>query len=123
MPPFTPLELAVLNSIFEETPELAPFLKSQLAGATVTKRINSGAGFFTTISLAPDALPVNSPAVLGKETSARVSGLEHGLGFVLFMTDGRLGELEGYAYGENTSWLALDDLAPDVSRKPINRTL
>ena len=87
---FTPVELAALNSIFDETPGLAPSLKAQVAGATVTKRINSGAGFFTTISVRPDTVPVNGPFLPVHETGARVRGLEHGRGFVLFMTDGRL---------------------------------
>lgn len=122
MAAFTPLELAALNSIFEETPELAASLKAQLADATVTKRMNSGAGFLTTICVPADTDPVSGPSVLGEETGARVIGLEHGLGFVLFLSDGRLRQLEGYAYGENTSMLALEDLAPDVFRQPVNQT-
>jgi hypothetical protein len=85
---FTELELAALHSIFSETPELASGLERQLEGATVTKRVNSGGGFFTTITVADDALPVSSPRVLGRQTQARVVGLEHGLGFVLFVENG-----------------------------------
>jgi hypothetical protein len=118
---FTPLELAALNSIFEETPELAAALRSQLAVATVTERTNSGGGFFTTIAVPQSAARVDSPGVLGEETGAWVAGLEHGLGFVLFMNDGRLDTLEGYAYGESTSALSLDDLAPDVFRSPVHK--
>ena len=121
MPAFTPLELAALNSIFEETPELAAALRGQLAVATVTERTNSGAGFFTTIAVPHSAARVDSPRVLGEETGARVAGLEHGLGFVLFMNDGRFDTLEGYAYGESTGSLSLDDLAPDVFRLPVHR--
>jgi hypothetical protein len=90
MTAFTELELAALRSIFSETPELRTGLERQLATATVTDRENDGGGFFTTISV-PDGVPqVSGPGVLGNETYARVTGLEHGLGFVLFMEDGRL---------------------------------
>ena len=119
---FTPLELAALNSIFQETPVIAHSLTAQLGAATPIERVNSGAGFFTTISVPSDAPPVAGPSVLGKETSVRVSGLEYGLGFVLFMADGRLSKLEGYAYGESTHLLNLDNIVPHVFRAPINRT-
>ena len=89
MTAFTELELAALRSIFSETPELASALEGQLAVATVTERENSGGGFFTTIVVSDDAPRVSCPKVLGYETQARVTGLEHGLGFVLFMEDGR----------------------------------
>src|SRR4051794_24168909 len=47
MTAFTHLELAALHSIFSETPELAPQLERQLSVATVSKRENTGVGFFT----------------------------------------------------------------------------
>ena len=122
MTTFTELELAALHSIFSETPELASELERQLAVATVTERENTGGGFFTTIAVADDALRVSGPEVLGYETQARVAGLEHGLGFVLFMEDGRLHLLEGYSWGpESTAPLALADLKFEVYKQPMQR--
>ena len=122
MTTFTELELAALHSIFSETPELASALERQLAGATVEERENTGAGFFTTISVAADAPKASSPKVLGYETQARVAGLEYGLGFVLFMEDGRLHLLEGYAWGpESTAGFDLTNLKFDVFKEPIQR--
>lgn len=119
---FTPLELAVLHSIFSETPEMAYALERQLAVATVKERENSGGGFFTTISVANDAPIASSPKVLGYETQARVAGLVNGLGFVLFMEDGRLHLLEGFAWGpESTAALDLTAVEFNVYKEPIQR--
>jgi len=118
MTAFTELELAALLSIFSETPELQTGLERQLAAATVTVRENSGGGFFTTIAVPDDVPRVRGPKTLGYETHARVSGLEHGLGFVLFMQDGRLHLLEGYARGpESTALLDLAALTFDIFKQ------
>ena len=122
MTAFTELELAALHSMFSETPELSAELERQLASARVTKRDNSGGGFFTDIAVSDGVPPANSPKVLGYETSARVEGLEWGLGFVLFMENGRLHMLEGYALGpESTAALDLTDLKFEIYRQPVTR--
>ncbi len=120
---FTELELAVLRSIFSETPELASDLERQLAAATVVERENSGGGFFTTIRVPDDPPRVNSPKVLGYETHAHISGMEYGLGFVLFMKDGALHMLEGYALAGSTSALDLTNLLFEVFRVAQNQTV
>jgi hypothetical protein len=122
MDEFTILETAALEAIFSETPELAPALKSQLEASVVTNRENSGGGFFTTMKVADDAPAVNSPSVLGYATQARIGGLEHGLGFVLFMRDGKLHMLEGFAWGsERTNDLDLAALQFEVYNQPVQR--
>ena len=88
--------------------------------ATATKRENTGCGFFTTIAVSADGPQVNAPSVLGYETHARVLGLEHGLGFVLFMREGRMHLLEGYAWGpESTALLDLFGLTFEIFNAPI----
>jgi hypothetical protein len=120
---FTLLEAAALRSIFSETPGLAAGLECQLAAATATERENSGAGFFTTIKVPADAPRVNSPKVLGYETHAHISGMEHGLGFVLFIKDGALDMLEGYALAGSTSALDLTNLRFEVFRVAQNQVV
>ena len=118
MAKFTELELAALHSIFLETPELAPALEQQLAIATVVERENTGGGFFTTISIEGDAPRVVLSDVLGFDTQARVKGLEHGMGFVLFTEDGLIRLLEGFAWGpESTATLDLQSLEFDVYKQ------
>jgi hypothetical protein len=122
MTAFTELELAALRSIFSETPELAVGLERQLLVATVTERENSGGGFFTTIFVADHAPGVSSPSVLGYETQARVNGLKHGLGFVLFTQNGRLHLLEGFAWGsESTAALDLSALKFEIYKQAVQR--
>ena len=88
----------------------------------VTGRKNSGHGFFTNLAV-PDAVPaVNSSSVLGHATHARIAGLEHGFGFVLFMEHGKLNILEGYGYGpESTHDLDLATLQFEIYNEPVNR--
>ena len=122
MTTFTKLELAALHSIFAETPELAPQLDRQLAVATVTERENSGGGFFTTMTVSEEACVADSPRVLGYETQAHVVGLEHGLGFVLFMKNGRMHMLEGFAWGpESTASLDLHRLQFEIYNQPMQK--
>src|SRR2546423_3927323 len=119
---FTEMELAALRSIFSESPDLTSDLERQLTAAVVTKRENSGAGFFTSIAVPGDAPRVSSPRALGYETHARVLPLEHGLGFVLFMENGALDLLEGFACGqESTAALDFAKLDFEVFRAPVQR--
>lgn len=118
---FTHLEQAALRAIFEETPELTAGLTKQLEVAVATKRENSGAGFFTTIQVSDRAETLESPRVLGQVTYALVQGLTYGLGFVLFMKDGRLHLLEGYSCGgEDTTNLSLNDLTFRIANTPFD---
>jgi hypothetical protein len=122
MTEFTDLEVAALRAIFLETPELAPALERQLEAAAVTERENSGGGFFTTMRVADDAPAVNSPSVLGYATQARIGGLEHGFGFVLFIKGGRLHMLEGFAWApESTHDLDLAALQFEIYNQPVQR--
>lgn len=122
MTEFTDLEVAALRAIFLETPELAPALERQLEASVVTERENSGGGFFTTMRVADDAPAVNSLSVLGYATQARIDGLEHGFGFVLFIKGGRLYMLEGFAWApESTHNLDLAALGFEIYNQPVQR--
>ena len=108
--------------MFSETPELAPKFERQLSVATATKRENTGVGFFTSISVPPTAEPVERLDPLSGETHARLPGLEHGMGFVLFLDDGRIKTLEGFTYGsESTASLDLTCVTFEIMKVPVNR--
>lgn len=116
---FTAMETAALQAIFAETPVIARELQRQLERATVTKRENTGGGFFTDIDVPEDTPRVECPNVLGYATHARVEGLEHGLGFALLMKDGRMRLLDGHAWGpESTASLDLGSLSFELFNKP-----
>jgi hypothetical protein len=122
MTTLTDLEVAALRAIFLETPELALALERQLETLAVIKRENSGHGFFTTMRVADNALAVDSPSVLGLATHARIGGLEHGFGFILFMRGGKLHMLEGFAYSpESTHELDLAALQFEIYNQPVQR--
>jgi hypothetical protein len=116
------METAALRAIFAETPPLSSALQRQLDCATVTKRENTGGGFFTDIAVSEHASRVKCPKVLGYATHARVEGLEDGLGFVLIMKNGKLHLLEGHAWGPgSTASLDLHNLSFEIYHKPIKR--
>jgi hypothetical protein len=118
---FTDMERAALHSIFAETPKVEAELRRQLERAIVAKRENSGAGFFTSIEVSSDVPAVCTEAVLGYETMAHVCGFQHAVGFVLFMSDGRLSMLECYTFGpESTTDLDLSRLTFTILRKRMD---
>lgn len=94
----TDLERAVLEAITDSHPDL----RAQLDGLGVCDREMTGVGFFTKFRVAPSAhsLPSPSRLALGAHVSAETSALERGIGFVLFVEDGRLALLEAFTYDE-----------------------
>ncbi|HEX8578729.1 MAG TPA: hypothetical protein VF655_03950 [Allosphingosinicella sp.] len=117
---FTEMEMAALRAIFAETPDVSKQLQRQMQVARVVKRENTGGGFFTEIAV-PNKVPlVVCPNELGYATHARVQGLNHGLGFVLFLAEGKLHLLEGYAEGaEDTRLLDLTSVSFEICDKAI----
>lgn len=120
--PLAALERAALRAIIGEAPGHAATLESQAACVRVVRRENSGAGCFTHLHV-PDGVPLLSGiSTLGDETHAHVPGLEHGLGFVLFVKDGKLGLLETYTVEpESTVALDFETLAFEIVRMPVMR--
>ena len=94
-----PIERAVLEATAHDYPAFADDIRRQAETAQVSEFENSGAGFFSTLSVAPDAplLPDKSPLDGAYGT---VEGIEHGMGFVVFLDRGRLSLIEGYCHGD-----------------------
>ena len=89
-----------IDTVHHAETELARVLGSVAVGG----RENTGAGFYT--DLVPDReryLPIGFQSPLG-DAFAYIDGLEHGIGFLVFLTDGYPTLLEGYSLvGEDTS--------------------
>ena len=99
------LELAVMRAIAAQAPEHSATINQQIDLARVATRENTGAGFFTTFHIA-DAPRLDGLGPPVGWVTATVVGLSHGLGFVLWVRDGVIHQLEGYAQGaEDTSGL------------------
>lgn len=110
-----------MRSIFRETPDFAEQLDRQLESAEAISRENTGGGFFTSISV-KGSLPVITPRTLGETTHARVGGMEHGLGFVLFMQNGWLHTLEGFSLGgEETAQIDFSNVQFEIYHQTVSR--
>ncbi|HLZ12157.1 MAG TPA: hypothetical protein VKP58_06175 [Candidatus Acidoferrum sp.] len=111
---FTPLEQAVLRAICEAHFEDRIALEAQLSTATVLSRENTGAGSYTRFSVNRSS----GPAIAGERRrpgpSARINGLEHGMGFILWLNEGYAECLEAYSYGENTTAIPLEQVGFEI---------
>jgi len=99
---FTPLERAVLKEICKQSDEREA-LERQLATARVTRRKNTGDGFFTYFVVDRNGAPLTSRwRVLGN-VAASIEGFERPLLLALFMNkDGYADMLEATAVGDST---------------------
>ena len=96
------LEHAVLDAISLQVPKLADELAQLLLRVHVTSCLNTGAGLYTALEVPSDAILEGIKSPVG-DVGAAVAGLEHGMGFLLWLEDGRMHQLEGYSYEESTS--------------------
>lgn len=90
-----PIERAVLDATSQDYPTLADILRQQIETAQVSAFENTGVGFFSTVSVPADVprLPDKSPL---DAAHGSVNGVEDGMGFLVFLEDGRLSLIEGY---------------------------
>ena len=117
------LESAVLAKLLAGDHPLLTALRSQAERGRVASREYTGTGFFCTFAMPPDAplLSEHSDFQFG-DVNARISGLKHGAGFVIFIRGGRLDTLEGCTYDE--PWPeALDDFDLSYQSEPRNPKL
>lgn len=109
------LEQAVLNAIALQVPEVADAFASQQGKVRVTARENTGAGFYTTLDVSHRS-PIKGVASPLGDVGATIVGLEHGMGFLLWLRDDHIHKLEGFAYGESTSGIDFERVAFGVVR-------
>lgn len=107
----TSLESAVLAAIADQLRgKVREIFLDQLSRLTVSRRENTGAGFFTYFSLnntSDDELP----NLLDLHVEAEINGVKDGLGFILWIKDGHMDNLEGYTLAlDSTEGLDLANL-------------
>lgn len=103
------LERAVLAAIAEQVLEQSATLREQVARMKVIERDNTGHGFYARLHV-DGAPPLHGPSPLGN-IGARVEGVEHGMGFLLWLDERGMAEsLEGYAYDGDLTGLDLTRL-------------
>lgn len=90
-----------MNKLLEGDNASLQVLRTQLGSCEVARRKMSGVGFFLYFEV-----PASAPTLSKQQrfyigdVHAKIGGLEHGAGFVLFVEDGQIAMLEGYTYGE-----------------------
>lgn len=97
----TLLEKEVMKLLLDGANPALAVLRQQLEYARVAKRENTGVGFYTKFTIPENVrrLDDGKSFKIG-DVVAEIEGLKHGAGFLLFVTDGALDELEGYCYDE-----------------------
>jgi len=102
------LEAAVLTKLVAGDHPILRVLQAQLDRSSVKSREFTGVGFLTEIVVPADTERVeigkHDATIMG--VAAEISGLEHGAGFVLYVRNGAIDALEGFAYDE--AWPAGD---------------
>ena len=97
----TALESQVIQMLLSGDDEALLVLREQAQQATVSSREITGVGFFTEFTIPPEAPRINGcPTFTLCDVNGSATNVRHGLGFVLFVTDGALEMLEGYTYDE-----------------------
>lgn len=115
-------ESAVLAKLLAGDHPLLTALRSQGERARVASRKYTGAGFYCTFAMPLDVPLLEHSDFQFGDVNAKIGGLKHGAGFVLFVRGGRLDTLEGYSYDE--PWpMALDDFELSYQSEPRNPQL
>lgn len=98
---FEILEKMVVEKILSGDDRVLDILRKQYNDSVVESREFTGAGFYTTFKINDSA-----PMLVGKnsfqlgDVIGTIKGVKYGVGFVLFIKDGKIDFLEGYTYGE-----------------------
>ena len=111
---FTALERAVLRAICEMHSADQTALEAQLSTANVLSRENTGAGFFTRFVVDHDSGAAVGGARLKDGPGARIEGLDHGMGFILWLKEGYADCLEGYSFADSTTGIDLERVGFEI---------
>jgi len=106
---FTALERAVLVWISNRYSADGAALEAQLSTASLLSRENTGAGFYTRFAVDHASCAAIGGMRLRDGPATKIDGLEHGMGFILWLKDGYADCLEGYSYEESTIRIVLEE--------------
>jgi hypothetical protein len=95
------LETEVMKMLLAGDDRALDVLRMQLKEAIVASRNMTGTGFYTTFSVPPSAPRIEGrPSFKLGDVDGAAVDVQNGFGFIVFITDGTLGMLEGYTYDE-----------------------
>lgn len=94
-------EKAALDFLTRGEDERLQVLRKQLGKLQVKERDFTGVGFFSELEVAEPSpsLAIKKNLVIG-DVYAEIEEMEHGVGFLLFVEDGRMKTLECFSYDE-----------------------
>lgn len=97
---FDDFEKSVMEELLEGNGDTLKTLRKQYEISTVKSREFTGVGFFTTFGV-PENVPYleSSKSFQFGDVVGQIEGILNGVGFVLYVKDGRIHMLEGYTYG------------------------
>lgn len=102
------LEIAVLEAIAAQYPEWECKLLAQFRAAKLKSRENTGAGFFTYLTIDSEtASPVGLVSPIGN-VWFDIKGFQDPMNFLVFLKNGCAAFLEGAAIRDNTSNIDFD---------------
>jgi hypothetical protein len=96
----TDFERAVLSKLLSGDNAVLRLFRQQLEVCRCSKREATGVGFYTYLDVSAYTGPRPELDLKFGDVVAKIDGLEHGAGFVLYLKAGALMMLEGYTYGE-----------------------
>lgn len=88
-----------------------------MAVAKVVEFENTGAGFFSTVSVSSDTPRLDERSPLDVAIGSVAGTDEPGMGFLIFHEEGRVSLIEGYTYGE-ASTSSIDFATVDFKLTP-----
>ena len=94
-------ENLIISDIIAQYPEYADCLEKQYRSAKVSKRENTGYGFFTDYEITDQSSRIDGfpDLMLGKH-QWNLNGLKNGSDYILWVKKGLITCLEGFCYGE-----------------------
>jgi len=95
----TKFESDVLGLLLEGDSEVLQALISQIEQSGIEREL-TGAGFYVHFTVDPKCPRVSAKQFRIGDVTADIAGLKYGAGFVLFVDDGKVMQLEGYSYEE-----------------------
>ena len=93
-------ELAVINKLLDGDHPILNNLRLQASEALLVKREYTGVGFYCHFKVSSNEHTLREDIHNIGGVNAEIEGLNHGAGFILFITHGQLDLLECYTYDE-----------------------
>jgi len=101
MSTLTSFEDQVMRMLLAGDDDALAVLRQQMEQAQVSSRKLTGAGFYTEFSIPSEvARLVGRPSFKLGDVNGIAANIKHGLGFLLYITDGAIAMLEGYTYDD-----------------------